>query len=90
MAVLISKYQELIDGLTKQVEIQEKIISNYKEMVANYDRKIEILEELLARKERENETLAQKFDRISASAAADISVEGTMRDSELSSEGSHT
>lgn len=37
-----------------------------------------------------NETLAQKFDRISASAATDSSVEGAMRDSELSSEGSHT
>ena len=89
MRVLISKYRELIERLEREIRLQAEIIANYKKMVAGYDLKIEILEELLARKERENETLAQKFDRISASAATDSPVEGAMRDSELSGEGSH-
>ena len=88
--MLVTYYQELIDGLTEQVEVQDKIIANYKVMVKNYERKVEILEELLRRKEEENETLAQKLDRVSTPAAADSSVEGAVCDSELSGEGSHT
>lgn len=84
--MLVSYYQELIDDLNNQIEIQDKIIANYKVIVE----KIEILEELLRRKEEENATLAQKLDRVSTPAAADISVEGAVCDSELSGEGPHT
>lgn len=90
MAVLISKYQQIIKGLEEEIDIQDRIIANYKKMVRAYDEKVDILQELLRRKEMENEAMAQGSDQLSTSAAADSTVERAVSDSGTSGEGSHT